>query len=86
MARLFGFSSMKVPPDTAVLPRKERLPAVDPEARDISDAVGPETPLTVEFVGISAAQQQAALAAFPGGRRFQLATDPPAEGEAQPQT
>ena len=34
----------------------------------------PETPLEVEFFGISEAQQRAALAGFPGGRRFVLVT------------
>jgi hypothetical protein len=33
----------------------------------------PETPLTVEFVGLTPEEQRAALAAFPGGRRFRLA-------------
>lgn len=33
----------------------------------------PETPLTVEFEGLTPEQQRAALAGFPGGRRFQLA-------------
>lgn len=35
----------------------------------------PETPLTVEFEGLTPEEQRAALAAFPGGRRFQLATE-----------
>jgi hypothetical protein len=34
---------------------------------------GPETPMTVCFEGITRAEQQAALSAFPGGRRFILA-------------
>lgn len=33
----------------------------------------PETPLTVEFEGLTPEEQRAALAAFPGGKRFQLA-------------
>lgn len=33
----------------------------------------PEAPLTVEFEGLTPEEQRAALAAFPGGRRFQLA-------------
>lgn len=32
----------------------------------------PETPLTVEFEGLTPEEQRAALAAFPGGKRFQL--------------
>ncbi|HQZ13290.1 MAG TPA: hypothetical protein PK286_10435 [Devosia sp.] len=32
----------------------------------------PETPLEVEFIGITEAEQRAALAGFPGGRRFIL--------------
>lgn len=34
----------------------------------------PETPLTVEFEGLTPEEQRAALAGFPGGRRFQLAS------------
>lgn len=33
----------------------------------------PEQPMVVSFEGITEAQQHAALAAFPGGHRFQLA-------------
>lgn len=33
----------------------------------------PETPLTVEFEGLTLDEQRAALAAFPGGKRFHLA-------------
>lgn len=32
----------------------------------------PELPMTVSFEGLSEAEQQAALAAFPGGKRFVL--------------
>lgn len=45
-------------------PRHERL--------EVGDIDGPETPLPVEFVGLTEAEQRAALAAFPGGRRFIL--------------
>ncbi len=45
-------------------------------ARPASDAVAdinaPETPMDVEFFGLTEAEQRAALAAFPGGRRFVL--------------
>ena len=34
---------------------------------------GPEAPMTVRFEGLTRDEQQAALAAFPGGRRFVLA-------------
>lgn len=40
----------------------DSVPAVD----------APETELDVTFVGLSEAEQQAALAAFPGGKRFRL--------------
>jgi hypothetical protein len=40
--------------------------------RDVGSADGPEVPLAVEFVGLTPDQQRAALAAFPGGKRFQL--------------
>jgi hypothetical protein len=32
----------------------------------------PETPIEVEFVGLTESEQRAALAGFPGGRRFVL--------------
>ena len=35
----------------------------------------PELPLEVEFEGLTLEEQQAALAAFPGGRRFVLVSD-----------
>lgn len=41
-----------------------------PEA--ILPADGPEAPLEIEFVGLSPMEQRAALAGFPGGRRFVL--------------
>jgi hypothetical protein len=41
------------------------LPAID----------APEAPLEVSFVGLTEAQQRAALAGFPGGRRFRLVTE-----------
>lgn len=47
--------------------RTPRHPAIAPVDE-------PETPLTVEFEGLTLDEQRAALAAFPGGRRFQLAT------------
>lgn len=37
------------------------------------DPDGPETPMEVEFFGITEAEQRVALAAFPGGKRFVLA-------------
>jgi hypothetical protein len=40
----------------------DRVPAVE----------APETELDVTFVGLSDAEQRAALASFPGGRRFRL--------------
>lgn len=32
----------------------------------------PELPMTISFEGLTPAEQQAALAAFPGGKRFVL--------------
>ncbi len=37
----------------------------------------PEEPLYVSFTGLTEAQQRAALAGFPGGRRFVLVRDEP---------
>ncbi len=77
MAQLFSFSAQKARSVAGQPPRGDQPLPVDPEARDIGHTAGPETPLTVEFVGINASQQQAALRAFPGGKRFQLASVPP---------
>ena len=55
---------------------RPRLVAADGEqlARlRIAPIDSPELPMTVHFEGITPAQQQAALAGFPGGRRFVLA-------------
>jgi hypothetical protein len=49
-----------------------RLPA--PRA-DIAPIDRPELPLEIEFEGLTLQEQRAALAAFPGGRRFILVTD-----------
>jgi hypothetical protein len=39
---------------------------------DVAPVGKPERPLEIEFVGLTEAEQRAALAAFPGGRRFVL--------------
>lgn len=39
---------------------------------EIAPIDSPELPMTIRFEGITPAQQRAALAAFPGGRRFIL--------------
>ncbi len=41
---------------------------------DIPPIDGPEQPMMVQFEGLTDAEQQTALAAFPGGRRFVLAS------------
>jgi hypothetical protein len=41
---------------------------------EIAPIDGPELAMTVRFEGLSDAEQQMALAAFPGGRRFVLAS------------
>ena len=43
-----------------------------PLASQVADVAAPETPMEVEFYGITDAEQRAALAAFPGGQRFVL--------------
>lgn len=40
----------------------------------VSPANRPELPMLVSFEGLSADEQRKALAAFPGGRRFVLAS------------
>lgn len=44
-----------------------------PMSELVGDIDGPEIPMEVEFFGITEAEQRAALAAFPGGKRFVLA-------------
>jgi len=58
------------------------LKAIEGPSRFLSSigrAEGPETPLVVQFVGISEAQQRSAIAGFPGGRRFVLVEARPPE-------
>lgn len=45
-----------------------------PLSEVIADINGPETTMTIEFFGITGAEQRAALHAFPGGGRFVLAS------------
>lgn len=51
-----------------------------PAAERVGRIDGPETPLEVEFFGITEAEQRAALAAFPGGQRFILVKQPTQSG------
>ena len=69
MAQLYSFSSLRVPPAIA---HGLRLRPRDPQIHKLGRIDGPEAPLAVEFGGISEEQQRAALAAFPGGKRFHL--------------
>lgn len=39
---------------------------------EIAPIDAPELPMTISFEGLSEAEQRAALAAFPGGKRFML--------------
>jgi hypothetical protein len=52
------------PPPAAndAAPRRDAVPVYDT----------PETPMAISFVGLSKAEQRAALEGFPGGRRFVL--------------
>lgn len=43
-----------------------------PVSELVADINGPETIMEIEFFGITEAEQRAALAAFPGGKRFVL--------------
>lgn len=70
----------QLPYPTSALPLRRRplwLAAVNGRLTGSEAPVAPidkpETPLTVEFEGLTPDEQRAALAAFPGGRRFQLA-------------
>jgi hypothetical protein len=71
MVQLYSFAALHVPPD--LVANLRRAPAsLDPQLANLGDMTGPEAELDVEFFGISEAEQRAALAAFPGGRRFRL--------------
>jgi hypothetical protein len=53
------------------------LAAVDGKRRHrprerVNPIKAPELPIEIEFVGLTPAEQQAVLAAFPGGKRFVL--------------
>lgn len=48
--------------------RDERLQPTNP----IAPIDAPELPMTISFEGLTEAEQRAALAAFPGGKRFVL--------------
>jgi hypothetical protein len=67
MGQLLSFSSLRVPP--AVV-RGLRLHRV--HLGSVGRIDDEETPLEVEFVGLSESEQRRALAAFPGGKRFHL--------------
>jgi len=41
---------------------------------EIAPIDGPELPMAIRFEGLSENEQRAALAAFPGGKRFVLAS------------
>lgn len=43
-----------------------------PAAERVGRIDGPEMPMEVEFFGLTETEQRAALAAFPGGKRFVL--------------
>lgn len=45
----------------------------DIDFAELGAANGPETSLTIEFVGLSAAEQARALASFPGAKRCVVA-------------
>jgi hypothetical protein len=51
----------------------ERAP--DDRYADPGAINGPEVPMTIAFVGLDAAEQQRALASFPGARRCLIAAN-----------
>lgn len=54
-------------------PRETVLPANDDRYAEPGAINGPELPMTIEFVGLDAQEQQRALASFPGARRCVIA-------------
>lgn len=56
------------------LPRPHATPDHATTTHPASHGALPERVMTVHFEGISETQQRAALAAFPGGRRFVLSS------------
>jgi hypothetical protein len=62
---------------TASRQARLRLASVDGQVRrppQVAPVDGPELPMLVRFEGLTEAEQRAALAAFPGGSRFVLAS------------
>jgi len=54
-------------------PRETVLSANDDRHAELGAINGPELPMTIEFVGLDTAEQQRALASFPGARRCVIA-------------
>jgi hypothetical protein len=64
------------PPSAIILSLARARRASEAASRVVSPLDAPEVPLVVEFVGLSEDQQRRALAGWPGGQRFRLATPP----------
>lgn len=75
MAQVISLSAFTTPIGALARFGHRAIDPVDPEVRNLGPSDGPEAPVAVEFVGISMEQQRAALAAFPGGRRFKLLSE-----------
>ena len=50
-------------------------PRLSPPRERVTPVDEPELPLEIEFEGLTLEEQRAALAGFPGGRRFVLVAD-----------
>lgn len=65
-------SDLQIPHAPLWLAASEGRRLSRPAAELVGTVDGPEAPMEIEFFGITEAEQRAALAAFPGGRRFVL--------------
>jgi hypothetical protein len=71
--------SMRISTSTARRPHlylaTEEGELLSPPRVEVAPIDAPEVPLEIEFEGLTLEEQRAAIAAFPGGRRFVLVVD-----------
>jgi hypothetical protein len=72
MNRHFRPDSVRAIPASLMRPAAGRAARTDEGHVALGDILAPETPLTVEIVGLSPEAQRALLAGFPGGARFRI--------------
>ncbi len=75
MNAILLLSSRTTPPRKGDLPVSFAAPADDGRLLETGAIFGPEEPLFVSFVGLTAEEARKAVASFPGARRCLLAGD-----------